>query len=164
MLHTRVGSLLGAALLGLGAGLATGLAEAEEVYRWVDADGVVHFSDKPPASAQAGVTTMAVDSQPPASYDPDEDRYNVEATAARTQALRDEQAQAREARRQQNATAPSVVQYPQSQAYAVDYGYLPPYNRPGFRPPLRPRPPPPSRPEPERPPTDTLRPPRESRN
>ena len=88
----------------LAGGLFAASATAEEVYRWTDKDGTVHFSDRPPTTEQKSLTTMTVNGQAPASYDPDEDRYNVEATAARTQAMRDQQAQSRQ---QQNSTPAS---------------------------------------------------------
>ena len=162
-IRVRTAGLIG--LLGMAAlagSLCAGSAVAAEVYRWTDADGVVHFSDRPPEAEQASLTTMSVDNPPPTGYDPDEDRYNVAATAERTQALRDAQAQARESRRTQSAAAAPVVQQAQPQGYGVDYGYLPGYDRPGVRPPQRPDRP--ARPEPQPPPTDTVRPVRRSRS
>jgi hypothetical protein len=147
---------------GLTGSLYTGPAGAAEVYRWTDADGVVHFSDRPPATAQSSLTTMTVNDQSPTAYDPGEDLYNLEATAARTQSLRDEHARARESRSARTAAAPAAVQSAQPQAYGVDYGNLPGYDRPGVRPPQRPDRP--ARPKPQPLPTDTVRPARRSRN
>ena len=158
---TKTGKVALATLMGtaaLAGSLFAGSATAEEVYRWTDKDGTVHFSDRPPTTEQKSLTTMTVNGQAPASYDPDEDRYNVEATAARTQAMRDQQAQSRQ---QQNSTPAPVVQYAQPQAYDVGYGYPPYYDRPGMRPPQRPDRP--VRPEPEPPPTATLKPVRTGR-
>ena len=152
-----VAPLCATALAGI---LWAGLAAAAEVYRWTDADGVEHFSDRPPETDQSSLTTMQVSNPPPADYDPDEDRYNLEATAARTQALREEQARARESRSAR--TAPPAAPAAQPPAYDLGYDYLPGYDRPVVRPPQRPERP--VRPE-QPPPTDTLRPrPRRSGN
>jgi hypothetical protein len=66
-------------------------AEPAEVYRWVDANGVVNFSDRaPPASAAtAGVRTLTLEDSQPAAYDPEQDLFNIRATLERTQALRE---------------------------------------------------------------------------
>lgn len=37
----------------------TGLAQAAEVYRWVDAAGGVHYSDRPPAATAKQVKTLS---------------------------------------------------------------------------------------------------------
>lgn len=155
MATIRTASIPGLAAAALVASLIAMPAAAEEVYRWVDADGTVHFSDRPPATAGDKVTTMSVDSAPPSGYDPDEDRYNVAATAERTQALRDQRTQRSQAAQSRSAPAP-VVQSAQPEDYGVNYwGYPPRYDGPGLRPPRPPRPPV-ERPEPQ--PSDTLRP------
>jgi len=74
---TKAGKLALAALMGtaaLAGGLFAASATAEEVYRWTDKDGTVHFSDRPPTTEQKSLTTMTGNGQAPASYDPDEDR------------------------------------------------------------------------------------------
>ncbi|HEX2667034.1 MAG TPA: DUF4124 domain-containing protein [Gammaproteobacteria bacterium] len=48
---------------GLGLALAAGLASADQVYKWVDKDGHVHFSQTPPAGT--GVQAQTVDVKPP---------------------------------------------------------------------------------------------------
>ena len=156
----RRGSTLGlATAAALLAGLLALPAGAEEVYRWVDAEGTVHFSDRPPATANEKVTTMSVASAPPSGYDPDEDRYNVSATAERTQAVRDQRSQRSQAAQNQ-APPTTVVHDAQPQDYGVNYyGYPPRYDGPGVRPP-RPTQPPAERPE--QLPSDTLRPPARS--
>lgn len=42
------------------------LAEATEVYRWVDAEGIVHFGDRPPVNRSA----EPIEIQPPAGAVP----------------------------------------------------------------------------------------------
>jgi len=136
--------------------------EAAEVYRWVDENGVVNFSDTAPGKAEtrADVQRMELPEAAPKDRDPGQDIYNVAAQAERMQALRDEMEREREARREQQRRAPQqpAVQNPG----AVNYGF--PFSFPAYgRPPLRPgRPParPPERPVPEPYDTSTLRPPR----
>src|SRR5210317_1352123 len=73
-------------------------ASAQEIYRWVDANGVVNFSDTAPRAATAD--TVVVADTRPSNYDPEEDIYNVAAQAERMQALREEMEQERAARRE----------------------------------------------------------------
>lgn len=113
---------------------------AAEIYKWVDEDGVTHFSQKPPDESVPGVSEPTIRDTRPSDYDPDQDFYGVEAQAERMQELRDERKKQRQARleRERNAQKQQAVQYPDS-GY---YGY--PVYRPGWvnpRPPLRPVPP-----------------------
>ena len=137
-------------------------AAAQDVYRWVDENGVVHFSDKPPVAASTEVHTVAIQSAPPSRTDAEPDVYNLEATAARTQAHRDRLAQQRDNRAPQPDTpSPRAVDY---QGQAVDDGF--PYDYPaGPRPPRPDRPDRPIRPQPEPTADDaaTLRPVKRSR-
>ena len=119
-------------------------ALAQEVYRWVDENGVVNFSDAAPpvAEASANVNTVTLEDTTPKDYDPEADIYNVAAQAERMQALRDQMEKDREARREQQNSAPqqAVTPYQQGVNYGYPYGY-PVYPRPPFRPPARPEPP-----------------------
>ena len=45
-----------AAVLGLATLSASAVAEEVDVYRWVDGDGVQHFTDRPPSGAPAELT------------------------------------------------------------------------------------------------------------
>jgi hypothetical protein len=55
-----------ALLLATGCALASGQAmAAKQIYRWVDEDGVVHFSSRPPDGAQAAVVDASSPDQPP---------------------------------------------------------------------------------------------------
>jgi Domain of unknown function (DUF4124) len=139
-------------------------ATAQEIYRWVDEQGVVHFSDTAPVGESAEVSTLTLEDTRPANYDREEDVFNLEATEQRMQALRDELAAERAARRERAAARPPpVVQYPEQQhfGYSDDYlyGYPPLYPRPPGGRPGRPG----NRPRPEPPPSDddtsTWRPP-----
>jgi hypothetical protein len=130
---------------------------AEEIYRWVDENGVVNFSDTAPAARSRSVSTVAVEDTRPSDYDPEADIYNVEAQAERMQALREEMQARREARLEEERNA--AQRTPAQSAQPVGYA-LPPWwwDRPGYgkppRPPERPQPP-----IPEPYPTSTLRPP-----
>lgn len=73
---------------------ASGAALAGDIYKWVDAEGNVHFGDRP-AGAQS--ERMAIDSEPT-------DQARV---AAQTQARADARLQAREAEAAAAAEAPS---------------------------------------------------------
>lgn len=129
-------------------------AFATEVYRWVDDNGVVHFSQTEPPGNNTGVEKMNLDDSPPPGYDPEEDRYQVEAQAEQMALLRAEMDKKRELAREQKLNTPQPP--PVTQYQDFPYWQVPYY--PGR--PIGPRPPP--RPEPpiERPyPTDTLRPP-----
>jgi hypothetical protein len=116
-------------------------AASPEVYRWVDENGVVNFSQTAPTDVPGKVSTVELDAEAP-DYDPEQDIYNVAAQAERMQALREEMEQEREARREQrrNAPAPPVTEVQQGVNYGYPYGY-PTYPRPPARPPARPRPP-----------------------
>ena len=122
-----------------------GSATAQEVYRWVDENGVVNFSDTAPASA-GDLNTVNLEDTSPRNYDPEEDLYNVAAQAERMQALREQMEKDREARRQQQASAAKqpVPQYPRAVNYGYPYGYpvrpRPPAKPPIERPPARPEP------------------------
>jgi hypothetical protein len=133
-------------------------ALAQEVYRWVDENGVVNFSDTAPQAAEssANVNTVILEDTTPKDYDPEADIYNVAAQAERMQALRDQMEKDREARLEQQRSAPQqpAVQYQTGVNYGYPYSF-PAYGRPPYRPPARP----PSRPVPEPYETSTLRPP-----
>ncbi|MBT8060037.1 MAG: DUF4124 domain-containing protein, partial [Gammaproteobacteria bacterium] len=48
-------------LLCLAAALAVGTSQAREIYRWVDVNGVVHFSDGAPPETAEGVKQIEID-------------------------------------------------------------------------------------------------------
>ena len=137
MKSTPIGQYLTGFLL---AALLAAPAIAEEVYRWVDENGVTHFSQMPPDEV-TGVTQQTLRDTRPSDYDPEQDLYNVEAQAERMQQLRDERKEKRQAarlEREREAERQQIMQY-QNRQY---YGY--PNYRPGWvnpHPPLRPTPP-----------------------
>jgi hypothetical protein len=46
-------------------------AAAQEIYRWVDANGVVNFSDTVPAAESSGISTVVIENTQPAEYKPE---------------------------------------------------------------------------------------------
>jgi hypothetical protein len=115
-------------------------AVAAEIYKWVDENGVTHFSQMQPDLSVTGVSQPELRDTRPSDYDPEQDLYGVEAQAKRMQQLRDEKKERRQARqeRERKAQEQQAIQY-RRQEY---YGY--PIYRPGWvnpRPPLRPNPP-----------------------
>jgi hypothetical protein len=116
-------------------------AWATEIYKWVDENGVTHFSQLQPDSTVVDVSQPVLQDTRPSDYDPDRDLYDVEGQAERMQQLREERAEKRQARldRQREAENRKALQYPVREYH---YGY--PIYRPGWgnpRPPLRPTPP-----------------------
>lgn len=138
--------------------LAASPLAATEVFRWVDENGVIHFSQNPPPGNDERVEVLMLDDSPPPDYDPEEDLYGVEAMAEEMSQLREEMAKKRDLarERQQNNSQQTAVQYQQPVQYGYPYLGRPLF--PGARPPNRPRPPRPERPQPEPYPTDVLKP------
>jgi hypothetical protein len=117
---------------------ACGPAGATEIYRWVDENGVVNFSQTAPPPRVESPEIVAVQDDRPSDWDPDTDIYGVEEQAARMQALRDEMDEKREKRleqkrHQETLTAPQYRE-PEPYSYPIYWGL-------GVRPPPWPRPP-----------------------
>ena len=122
------------------ASLLAGPAAATEIYKWVDENGVMHFSQTAPDPTVDGVSQQKLRDTTPSDYDPDQDIYGVEAQAERMKQMREEMDEKRQARleREREAQKQQAVQY-RDREY---YGY--PVYRPGWvnpQPPLRPTPP-----------------------
>lgn len=134
------------------------ISAAEEIYHWVDDQGVNHFSQSPPPAAENPVRTLEVDGSQPASYNPEEDIYNVAATQEAMQAIRDEMAENRKNQQKPSSNTETVIYYPQEESNDQTL-YPPGYwgNRP-HRPGNRPKPPKPVQPLPKPNPPATLRP------
>lgn len=130
---------------------------AQQIYHWVDENGVPVYSQNPPP----GETVAKILHLEPWAPDPEagEDLYNVEAQQQRMQELREAMARKREQRVGRAGTAqPPRVAPSQAVTYPLWY----PPQRP--RPPDRKPEPPDPEPEPEPPdsapaPTTTLKPP-----
>lgn len=123
------------------------LADATTVYRTVGEDGVVQFSDQPPADAPA--ETLHINTPAPAAdgqYQQNLEamRETTDRMAAERRAREVHRAELREiAQRAQPEPAPQVQVYerylPAVGYYPPHYRPRPPHYRPG-QPPLRPRP------------------------
>lgn len=141
--------------------VAAGKAFAGEVYRWVDEDGVHHFSQETPPPGTSDVERITLPDDPSPAGETGEDPFNIEATAKRTAELREEMNQRREAARERRQSAPQpVVIYQEAPRYAAWPVW---WDRPDYRPPYRP----PHKPVPpiERPPPSVpFRPPGRSSN
>lgn len=62
MINIRFATALGTALL---LAAVSSLATADQVYRWVDKDGHVHYSQTPPSSTNINAQTMNIAPPPP---------------------------------------------------------------------------------------------------
>jgi len=122
------------------ASLASSPAVATEVFHWVDENGVSHYTQSAPPSNVEGVSQVILEDTTPSDYDPEEDRFGVQAQAERMASLREELKEKREAQRerQRNAAAQQPVQYRDSYPYGRSTFWQPPYYP---RPPVRPEPP-----------------------
>ena len=100
---------------------SSAIVHATEIYRWVDEDGVVNFSDEKPASVtDADVLEVQAGNSP--DYDPDTDPYSIRNQAARINkkyaAIEEGREERREKRREEAARRPWFIEYRQP-----DYRY-----------------------------------------
>lgn len=115
----------------------TDTSVASEVFRWVDEDGVVNFSQWAPAKSD-GVTKLKTVVSNTSDYDPGSDPYSIRNQAERmnqTWSRLAEQKEERRKRREEAAERAARLQPPTYvyQPYPYDY-YR--YNRPIIRPPI----------------------------
>lgn len=66
---------------------ALALADTPQMYKWTDADGVIHFSDQPPKQPQADLQTLDVPQFP--AVDPEKLVAEQAAQAAQLKSLRE---------------------------------------------------------------------------
>ena len=114
--------------------IASATAAAQEIFHWIDENGVPNFSQEQPAGEIPGLSKLYLADTTPADFDPEEDRFGIEEQAERMNALREEMDQRREANREREKVA---VQQPVQQ-YRDPYRF---YSRPLWYPPIQPRPP-----------------------
>lgn len=133
--------LIAAALAGLAVG---NHVRADEVFHWVDENGVVHFSQWAPDDV-ANISTVVVSGDNPPGYDPLEDPYSVRNQAERVnktwQALeerKEERLEKKREARQSPGNYPAPPYY-DPYAYRSPYAFYGPIYRP-IRPPQQ-RPP-----------------------
>jgi hypothetical protein len=124
--------------------LATPPVLAIEVFRWVDENGVIHFSQSAPPANTGNVETMILEDSTPPGFDPDEDIFNVAAQAEQMALRREQMAERREQARLRNAQQPAPVQYAPAPIYDAPLywgnSFFPrPPHQP--QPPMRPEPP-----------------------
>ncbi len=141
----RLFALIGGALTALAAG-------AEQVYRWVDDNGITHFSQQPPPPGVSGLSVNEIPASQPPAVDPAADYWSItnqvqrlEASRVALEQRRIEQKKLRiemaEAQRRQAEAAQDYAEpyertliYP---AYGYRYSYYPhvyPRVGHGFRP------------------------------
>ncbi|MEE4217107.1 MAG: DUF4124 domain-containing protein [Xanthomonadales bacterium] len=127
-------------LLALLCGLAALTVHAGEVYRWVDENGVVNFSQTAPTKPEADIERFALEDTRPSDYDPDQDFYGVAEQAERMKALREDMETKRQERlkRQRETANQTVIQYRQPERYGFPVFWN---HRPMPEPPPRPVPP-----------------------
>ena len=123
------------ALAGVMSMLFSATAAAVIVHTWVDADGVRHFADAPPADNQAS-SEMKIDDAPP-GVDVDTDYYSIVHQWQRLRAEREAQAaldlerERVDAQRRAADQPPPLVESRPVTNYPHYYGYpLPPYGLP----------------------------------
>ena len=97
-----------AAVLGLATLAASATAEEVDVYRWVDNDGIQHFTDRPPSGAPAELTGIRSQRTDPGAVQARVDRESESYTEAQKRRAdqadeRDEAAAERAETRQQRA-------------------------------------------------------------
>ena len=111
---------------------ASTIVVGEEIYHWLDENGVPNFSQRQPDEDTRGVSKLNLPDTTPPDYDPDEDRYGVEAQAERMTALREEMDKQREdARERRRNTAQQPMQYREPyRRYARGIWHPPIYTRP----------------------------------
>lgn len=116
-------------------------AMASDIYRWIDDDGIVHYSDTAPADDTAA-ERLRVDVANSPDYDPADDPYSIRKQAERIgetwSRLEERREERREKRREAAERQPVYVYRPNDpyRYYAPGY-YVP--GRPGHRP-VRPGP------------------------
>jgi hypothetical protein len=144
-------------LLAIAAGMPL---HAAEIYKWVDENGVVHFSDNPPPPENQAAEKIAVEDSRPSDWDPEQDIYGVEEQAARMQAMREDMETKRQDRLERQRQQAAMQPQPQPREQER-YGYPIYWNNNIWpRPPVRPQPPI-ARPEPlPGGPGDFIRPPK----
>jgi len=114
-------------------------ALAVDIYQWVDENGVINFSHVRPADERLAVTEVILAETNPPDFDPEEDRYGIEAQAERMQTLRQEMEARRESQKPQAPlNTPAAVPY-RDPYKRYSYPLLYPPYRPV--PPIRPEPP-----------------------
>jgi len=101
-------------------------AYAAVVHKWVDSDGITHYSDEIPVSAQTPVTRIELPEAPAATGDTASGEYSIANQWRRMHQERIERdklalEKARQKAQQQQATEVVYVEQPQETRYVVTY-------------------------------------------
>lgn len=117
--------------------LAAHPAAAYEIYKWVDGDGVVHYSQSRPAAAATPVETVSIPERNPPGYDPGEQYRAAVAEAERIRSELDERRAERQAeaeRERARAAEERLAELERRVAAAEEAAYSarPLYASPGF--------------------------------
>ncbi len=119
------------------AGICANPSLADEVFRWTDDEGVVHFSQWAPKHT-SGVTTLNTASSNAADYDPESDPYSIQNQAVRmneTWSKIEERKAERRKRREEAEERMARLQPPTYDYPTYSYSYYRPIVRPPiFRP------------------------------
>jgi len=109
-------------------------AAAVEIYKWVDDEGVIHFSDEQPVDATSNVSSFVIAASNPADYDPAADEYSIQNQASRINETYKKIEEKREARAEERAeAAEKAAQYERQFVRYYDEpirSYFPPVVRP----------------------------------
>lgn len=113
-------------------------ATGAEVYRWVDEEGIVHYSQWAPESRPEELETIDVPASTPDDYDPDADPYSVMNQAARIHETYSALASAAADRNRPADTSRYADEDPDDETRYRDerFLYAPPPRRPAQRDPL----------------------------
>ncbi len=115
-----------------------------EIYHWVDKNGIPHYSQYRPSGDIPGLSTQKLEGATPPGDGRTEDVYNVKAHEKRMVAWRKEREQKRKdaLERKRLAAQRQPVRYPvQRRSFSRSYWYPPFYGRPPHKPPVKPQPP-----------------------
>lgn len=95
----RIATIMFAVLIATLANPATDASAADEIYRWVDENGVVHFGDRPPANTAAEILSIQQSESSDSAVAPDADSADLstptEPQPSAAQQKRDERAEKR---------------------------------------------------------------------
>mgnify|MGYP001813135899 CR=1 FL=1 len=113
-------TLIGSALVWVG---CTEQAATAEIYRWVDTNGIVHYSDEKPRD-DAAFTSFEIEDTRPENYDPINDPYSIRNQAQRINATWSALADARTQRIQERRQANQNTQLSEQNAWRprIEYG------------------------------------------
>lgn len=108
------------------AAFAADRAHGYEIYKWVDANGVVHYGESCPGENAASCETLHIPATNPPGYDPAEDQWSVvrqaERISAQLSALKEERAE-EEARERALASEERIAELEERVAAAEDAAY-----------------------------------------